>query len=346
MPVKLWNRFFFNKAGEGTGGGGGSGAGGGAGSGAGNPGGTSGGAGGSFLTGEGSAPAGSGGAPAAGGQGAGTTGSGAAAGGGQGGGAPAGNFEWPKEWKQHLPAELREEGALKVIHDIPSLVKSFVHAQKQIGADKVVIPGKHATEDDWKAFYQKLGVPADAKEYNMDLGDKHGFQDSFLNAFKENAHKLGILPKQATELLKWYKGFEGQNLQAKTQAEQTAKAEGFNALKQEWGAAFPEKGRMARLAVKELMNADQRKWLDESGMGDNPQMIRFLEKIGSMVLKEDVIRGEGQGGTGALAPAEASKKAREIIGNHAHPYHNPEHPNHKAAVDEVNQLFQWASVKK
>ena len=36
-----------------------------------------------------------------------------------------------------------------------------------IGADKVAIPGKHATDDDWNVVYTKLGRPNEAKDYNL-----------------------------------------------------------------------------------------------------------------------------------------------------------------------------------
>ena len=71
----------------------------------------------------------------------------------------------PKEntdWKASLSDEIRNEKSLENISDIESLAKSFVHAQKLVGADKIPVPNKFATEDDWNKVYEKLGRPKSA----------------------------------------------------------------------------------------------------------------------------------------------------------------------------------------
>ena len=44
-----------------------------------------------------------------------------------------------------------------------------------------------------------------------------------------------------------------------------------------------------------------------------------------------------------LTPAEARKEANKIIADFKHPYHVKDHPNHKAAVEEVTRLFEQAA---
>ena len=73
------------------------------------------------------------------------------------------------DWKANLSDEIKADKSLENIKDIESLAKSYVHAQKLVGADKIPVPNKFATEKDWDAVYEKLGRPKDATGYKYEL---------------------------------------------------------------------------------------------------------------------------------------------------------------------------------
>ena len=54
------------------------------------------------------------------------------------------------DWKASLSDDLKADKSLENIKDIESLAKSYVHAQKMVGGDKIPVPNKFATEDDSK----------------------------------------------------------------------------------------------------------------------------------------------------------------------------------------------------
>lgn len=62
-------------------------------------------------------------------------------------------------WRDTLPDELKMDASLLKFNDIPSLAKSYVNAQRLIGADKIALPGEHATDDEWSEVYDRLGRP-------------------------------------------------------------------------------------------------------------------------------------------------------------------------------------------
>ena len=61
-----------------------------------------------------------------------------------------------EDWRSTIPEEIRGHKSLEHIQDVGALAKSYVNAQSMIGADKIAIPGKHATDDDWGEVYRRL----------------------------------------------------------------------------------------------------------------------------------------------------------------------------------------------
>ncbi len=74
-------------------------------------------------------------------------------------------------------------------------------------------------------------------------------------------------------------------------------------------------------------------------------LIKFAAKVGELLYKEDTIKGN-QGGDGLIMdPQQALQKANNIMADGKHPYNDSSHPNHAAAVREVNELFDTAYPK-
>ena len=77
--------------------------------------------------------------------------------------------EQPKEntvdFKSLIPDEYKEDKALANFQDMDQFVKSYLHAQKMVGLDKIPVPNKYATEDDWKEVYKRLGAPEKPDQY-------------------------------------------------------------------------------------------------------------------------------------------------------------------------------------
>jgi len=257
--------------------------------------------------------------------------------------APVG-ITFPDNWKEGLPEELRAETALGVIQDIPSLAKSYIHAQKQIGADKIVLPSKHATPDDWKAVYQKLGQPADLKDYVVDVPKEGNFDDGFITDFKKFAHEANILPAQANNLLKWYAEANNSALANERKSIESETSETIGRLKREWGETYNTNIIAARNAIKEAAGEGAEtvfSWLDSSGLGSNETLIKLFSHFGNM-MKEDSIVGDTPQGPSS-APTQLQDQVDEIMGNKEHPYWVGTHPNHKKAVGEMESLMKRLS---
>lgn len=249
----------------------------------------------------------------------------------------------PDNWKDALPEDVKSDPSLGSIMDIASLAKSYVHGQKMIGRDKIVIPDKFATDDDWKKVYQKLGLPESVDKYEFKAPES--VDPDFLKGFKEVAVNNGILPKQAEKLFEFYdkqvsKLNENQEAMAKKNYE-----DAVNGLKQEWGQAYGRKLQAASGVFNKLSDENTKKFFTESGFGNNPTVIKLFANIAEQLGEDKFIDASNQGSLG-LTPQEAQIKINEIFGNKDHPYFNKNHPSHKDAIAEVSKLFDATIAKK
>ena len=98
-------------------------------------------------------------------------------------------------FKELIPDEYKENKALANFNNMNDFVKSYINAQKIVGADKIPIPNKYSTDADWKVVFSKLGAPETPEGYKYNF--KEGEVDNqMLQSFNQQAHKLGLLPAQ------------------------------------------------------------------------------------------------------------------------------------------------------
>jgi len=246
-------------------------------------------------------------------------------------------------WLSALPKELQEDATLKKFNDVQGLAQSYINAQKLIGADKIAIPSKHATEEDWKVVFEKLGLPA-ADKYEVKFADQATIDKKFVDEFKAIAHKNGILPKQAQALADW---FSQSNANAENEVVKQRQAnldKEIKELRSEWGKAFDQKLQYANNALQEFADENTLTYLEKTGLANDTKLVRLLSAMGEKLYKEGKIADAGSGAP-QMTPAEAHKQAMNIIGNPQHPYNVKDHPGHRAAVEEVKGLFETATAK-
>lgn len=248
-------------------------------------------------------------------------------------GAPAAN------WREQLPQELREEASLRDIKDVASLAKSYVHAQRMVGADKIALPGRNATPDDWSAVFDRLGRPASPEAYAFErpeAGDLP-YDEALEQAFRGKAHELGLLPQQARGLFDWWLQTQMQAFRELQRNAQSGRHENEQRLRGEWGMAYDRHVDAANTALRRFADEELTGRLGE-GLGNDPAFIRFCAKVGAL-LAEDRLTGAGapQGGAG-----EARRRISEVLADRAHPYFNNRDPRHDHAVDYVRGLFEQA----
>ncbi len=181
------------------------------------------------------------------------------------------------EWKpyENDPAKSDEENATaKAEHD---------KADPASPLNKVPEDGKYA-------FTMPEGVELDTE-----------LADALMPEFKE----LGLTQKQAQALVEKY----ASSIQAKAEKQGEAWAATVDkwaadakADKEIGGDKWPVTTADAQRAIKAFGSDDLREYLNASGGGNHPSLIRFMAKVGA-TLKEDSPAGGGESGSKPADPA-------------------------------------------
>ena len=79
-------------------------------------------------------------------------------------------------------------------------------------------------------------------------------------------------------------------------------------------------------------------FLNTSGAGNNPELVRAFAKIGSMMSEDSLKIGKAHGFS--ITPDEARREAQKLMAKDA--YTKRDHPEHAATVEQVQQLFERA----
>ena len=243
-------------------------------------------------------------------------------------------------WKNSLPDDIKSDPSLGHINDINALAKSYVHSQRQLGADKIIVPSKHADDAEWKGVFTKLGLPESVEKYEVTPSDPKTVDKDFFGAFKQQAFDLGILPHQAQKLSTWYDEKSKSLISTIEDQKAIESKEKLEALRKEWGQGFDTKTLAARAAIKQFDDEENTfsEYLNTSGLGNDPILIKFFNKIGES-MNEDSFKGDSIANIGKT-PEQAQAEINSIFGNPKHPHNVADHPEHDSAVKEMKKLFE------
>ena len=240
-----------------------------------------------------------------------------------------------------IPEELREHPSLSPIKDVGNLARSYVNAQKLIGADKIPLP-KNPTDEELDSIYNKLGRPETASGYELPV-DGNVITEEIATQYADIAHTLRLTPQQAQGVLDYYKSSvaqtqEGLQQEAEKQAEKTALE-----LQKEWGNEFESKVTLAKDVVEQFGNTEllQMKLEDGTLIGNHPAFIKAFAAMGDFkqtVTSEDTVSDSTKNVN--FTPAMAQQEIDSIMNDKQHVYWNRKDPiGRQRAVERMQELM-------
>ena len=256
---------------------------------------------------------------------------------------PATTLTTPQEpgvdFKTLIPEEYREEKSLQNFNRMDDFVKSYLHSQKLVGLDKIPVPNKHATDEDWKEVYKKLGSPEAADGYKYSLPEGHAVPEDTLKSFSEEAVKLGLLPNQADGIMKYYNEVINQGINDQNIKSEEARKVSEQELRNEFGSTFDNRITGAKNLATATLGADflnNTMLADGSKLGDNPQIVKAFANLSEKLSEDDIVKGD----TPDFMTTNDITKQIASLQQPGSAYWDKKHPGHAVAVDEVQALIR------
>tara|TARA_B100000427_G_C15507884_1_gene594827 strand:- start:682 stop:1524 length:843 start_codon:yes stop_codon:yes gene_type:complete len=220
--------------------------------------------------------------------------------------APVSTIETPAEvasggsgndFLNSIPEDLRQHPSLSPIKDVGNLARSYVNAQRLIGADKIPMP-INPTDEDLDRIYGKLGRPETPDQYQI-AADGNIVTEEIATGYADVAHKLRLTPDQANGILEYYRSVTQGNIESMNATNQQSLEETTSALQAEWGDKFDAKVDAAQKVVDqfEAGNIMEMQLADGTKLGNHPDVIRAFAKFAEFkqsVTSEDTVKESSQ----------------------------------------------------
>ena len=256
------------------------------------------------------------------------------------------NGDTPVSWKSSISEEFRNDPNIEKFTEIDALAKSYINATRMIGQDKVAVPNKNSTEDQWNEVYSKLGRPETADKYAFDVkSETLPFDENAVKSFAEQSHKLGLNNTQAQGILEFYKNSMESNMQRATVDTETAQAQAETELRAEWGKEFDSNVSKASALAKANMNPEilDLQMQDGTRIGDHPEIIKGFAKIAGMLSEDKLVSTESES---VNSIKDLQSEISAITNDTTGPYWNNKHPDHAKMVQQVYTLREMAQPKE
>ena len=233
-----------------------------------------------------------------------------------------------------LPDGLDREPSLRNFDSVDKLAKSYVHAVKKMGVPPEQMLKIPQEGEPWDDFYTAMGRPESPMAYDFGGNDSEEMND-----FREAAFELGLTQNQAHNLLEKV-AENAQNEQAKhNEALEQAEMQGFKQLQKDWGGDYDKNMDYARRAFGRYASPEALELMENTGLGNHPEMLKLFSKIGEQLSEEQLLPGNASGFGQSPGDAESTLRERMNDPEFRNALINAHHPNHKEAVAEKSKLY-------
>lgn len=199
---------------------------------------------------------------------------------------------------------------------VTELTKAWKGLEKHFGvpADRIIkLPEKADDEAGWKAVRERLGAPADGKDYDfagLKYADGSEVEQGFTDVLRASLHRAGVDKTAARgiaqDLIKYSDGNESANSTERAATLQSSR----EALRKDWGANFEFNRLTAMQGARRALGTDERAQqivaAMEQAIGYQDTM-NFWLKIGQGTT-EDTFHASGQGGMPTTMNGAAARK--------------------------------------
>jgi hypothetical protein len=249
-------------------------------------------------------------------------------------------------WMDDVPEEYRDEKTLSKYQSVGDLAKGHVHLSRMMG-NSVKIPGEDSTDEERNDFYNKMGRPETADNYEYerpDMPEGMAYNDDAEKAFKSLAHDQGLNQKQLGSILDFYNKFALDSQIDNKLLMDEAYFKGEAALQKEWGMkGYDRNVAIAQRAMREMGGPELEKLMSEDPRGSHPALVKAFYKMG---LKSQEARPLDADHDSSFLDVTSAQKEIEAFNKPGHKFYKAywekKDPKHQEAIDYRDRLFAMA----
>lgn len=221
-----------------------------------------------------------------------------------------------------------------------NMMTSLIHAQKLVGGDKILVPGKDSSPEEWSNVFQKLGLP-EREQYKLDLEGVDETADEMTKGFIDKSHELGVLPNQARGIVEYFN--QAQKAQ-ETQAAQDAKDASdlaLNNLKNEWKGTYDDNIAKVNETIEKIFTDEERQTASEAGFFSDPLFVKMMHTISNKIGDDTTLSGQAP----RVGGFEGEQALRDEYQTVMHKLALPENKNSPALQRRLEHVLQQATKK-
>lgn len=155
-----------------------------------------------------------------------------------------------------------------------------------------LIIGEELTQDDINRMYTRLGRPEDPTKYDLTEIVPENYNPGIVDEFKQKAYEAGMSQEGVKKMAEWYKEVELRQHKAIKDARALQDDQNILALKTEFGVNFDNEVKNARKALDAYTDKSFRQYMDESGLGNHPALVKAFAKIGRELSEDRLVQSD------------------------------------------------------
>lgn len=220
------------------------------------------------------------------------------------------------------------------------LGKSYQNLEKLIGRDKVPLPQSADDEEGWERWYKASGRPEAPEKYEFkrpELPAEIGYDQEAEDSLRSWAYANGLNQRQAGNLYDGYVKLQIERHGAYVTSSKQQTEAATAALMREHGTQFEAFKRDATTAIDTYGDPDFRKFLAETGLGNDPRMIRFAGRVGKELGGETRIHGKA---TESISAADGERAISDFRSKNETALYDKGHADHARATKELTSLYE------
>jgi hypothetical protein len=258
-------------------------------------------------------------------------------------GQPAPTGPTPPEWylDKYAGFDAARYDDVKFWRDeyAPKVSTSYRSAEKLISSEKVPVPTNWEDEEQVSRYFKAAGWPDKADDYEFtrpDLPKDLPYDEDGEKYLRNVLHGIKIPKTQATKLYDNLAKLQIQRHAAWHEGQQKARGELEAAMAREYGPNVDRVKSEALTVVQQYADAQFKQYLDETGLGNDPRMVRFLANVAKSQGGETRLVGRAPPPANT---ADIEAQISEYRGKHMKALMDKTHPDHDMHVGKMKALY-------